>query len=31
MHFAGEAADMGAILDLAKRRNLIIIEDAAHG
>jgi dTDP-4-amino-4,6-dideoxygalactose transaminase len=31
VHFAGEAADMGAILDLAKRRNLLVIEDAAHG
>jgi dTDP-4-amino-4,6-dideoxygalactose transaminase len=31
VHFAGQAADMGAVLDIAKRHNLIVIEDAAHG
>lgn len=31
VHFAGQAADMQAILDLARRRSLLVIEDAAHG
>jgi dTDP-4-amino-4,6-dideoxygalactose transaminase len=31
VHFAGQAADMGAILDLARRRKLLVIEDTAHG
>ena len=31
VHFAGAPADMGQILSLAKRFNLHVIEDAAHG
>lgn len=30
VHFAGYPCDMDAILDIARRRNLRIIEDAAH-
>lgn len=30
VHFAGCAADMDALLDLARRHNLTLIEDAAH-
>lgn len=30
VHFAGLACDMDAILDIAKRHNLRVIEDAAH-
>lgn len=30
VHVAGEACDMDALLDLARRRNLHLIEDAAH-
>jgi len=30
VHFAGQACDMNAILELAKRRGLKVIEDAAH-
>jgi dTDP-4-amino-4,6-dideoxygalactose transaminase len=30
VHFAGQPADMDAIMAIAKRRNLIVIEDAAH-
>ncbi|WP_227699149.1 DegT/DnrJ/EryC1/StrS family aminotransferase [Spirosoma radiotolerans] len=30
VHFAGLACDMAAILDIAKRYNLRVIEDAAH-
>ncbi|MGO8785933.1 MAG: DegT/DnrJ/EryC1/StrS family aminotransferase [Terriglobia bacterium] len=30
VHFAGLAADMDALLEIAKRRNLLVIEDAAH-
>ena len=31
VHFAGAACDMEAIADLAKRKGLFLIEDAAHG
>lgn len=31
VHFAGQAADMDAILEIANRRNLLVVEDAAHG
>ncbi|MGD0227640.1 MAG: DegT/DnrJ/EryC1/StrS family aminotransferase [Terriglobia bacterium] len=31
VHFAGQAADMDSLLDIAKRHNLHIVEDAAHG
>jgi dTDP-4-amino-4,6-dideoxygalactose transaminase len=31
VHWAGRAADMDRILDIAKRRNLAVIEDACHG
>jgi len=31
VHFAGHPADMDAILRIAKRHNLFVIEDAAHG
>jgi dTDP-4-amino-4,6-dideoxygalactose transaminase len=30
VHFAGQACDMAAILDVAKRRGLVVINDAAH-
>ena len=30
VHFAGQACDMGAILDLAHRHGLKVVEDAAH-
>lgn len=30
VHFAGQAADMDRIMTIARRRNLIVIEDAAH-
>jgi dTDP-4-amino-4,6-dideoxygalactose transaminase len=30
VHFAGQPADMTALMKLAKRRNLVVIEDAAH-
>jgi len=30
VHYAGVASDMGLIMDIAKRHNLIVIEDAAH-
>ena len=30
VHFAGQPADMEAILKIARERNLIVIEDAAH-
>lgn len=30
VHFAGHAADMDAILDIARRHGLAVIEDAAH-
>ncbi|MDB6036388.1 MAG: rifK 1 [Verrucomicrobiales bacterium] len=30
VHFAGQVADMTAIMAIAKRRKLIVIEDAAH-
>ncbi|MGH9469460.1 MAG: DegT/DnrJ/EryC1/StrS family aminotransferase [Terriglobia bacterium] len=31
VHFAGQAADLKAIMDIAKARSLVVIEDAAHG
>lgn len=30
VHFAGHACDMGAIMQIAKKHNLYVIEDAAH-
>jgi len=30
VHFAGQPADMNAIMAIAKKRNLVVIEDAAH-
>lgn len=30
VHFAGQAADMDAIMAIAKKRKLLVIEDAAH-
>lgn len=30
VHFAGQPADMQAILSLARRHNLVVVEDAAH-
>jgi dTDP-4-amino-4,6-dideoxygalactose transaminase len=30
VHFAGQPADMAALLRIARRRNLLVIEDAAH-
>jgi dTDP-4-amino-4,6-dideoxygalactose transaminase len=31
VHFAGQACDMEALLSIARRHNLVIVEDAAHG
>ncbi len=31
VHFAGLAADMGAILEICSRRGIAVIEDACHG
>jgi dTDP-4-amino-4,6-dideoxygalactose transaminase len=31
VHYAGVGCEMDAILDLARRRGLLVIEDAAHG
>ncbi len=31
VHFAGTAADMGRIMDIAKRHKLFVVEDSAHG
>ena len=31
MHYAGFAADMDAIMAIAKKHNLVVIEDACHG
>ena len=31
VHFAGQAADMDSLLEIAKRHNLHVLEDAAHG
>ncbi len=30
VHYAGQPCDMDAVMDIARRHNLIIIEDAAH-
>jgi len=30
VHMAGQSADMGALMAIAKKHNLIVIEDAAH-
>ena len=30
VHFAGQPADMDAIVEIARARNLVVIEDAAH-
>ena len=30
VHFAGQPADMGAIMKIARKRSLVVIEDAAH-
>jgi len=30
VHFAGQAADLGALLEIAQRHNLMLLEDAAH-
>ncbi|GAB4539804.1 MAG: DegT/DnrJ/EryC1/StrS aminotransferase family protein [Anaerolineales bacterium] len=30
MHYGGYACDMPAILDIARRKNLVVIEDSAH-
>jgi dTDP-4-amino-4,6-dideoxygalactose transaminase len=30
VHFAGQACDMGRIMEIAKKHNLVVIEDAAH-
>ncbi len=30
VHFAGEPCDMDAIMDIARRHNLLVLEDAAH-
>lgn len=30
VHFAGQSCDMEAVADIAKKHNLIVIEDAAH-
>ncbi|HEX7010319.1 MAG TPA: dTDP-4-amino-4,6-dideoxygalactose transaminase [Phycisphaeraceae bacterium] len=31
VHYAGVGCEMGAILDIARRRDLVVIEDNAHG
>lgn len=31
VHFGGQSCDMDAIMDIARRHNLRVIEDAAHG
>ena len=31
VHYAGVACEMGTIMDIAKRHNLVVIEDAAQG
>lgn len=31
VHFGGRAADLGAVLDVARRHGLMVIEDTAHG
>jgi len=31
VHYAGVGCDMDAIMDIARRHNLVVIEDAAHG
>lgn len=31
VHYAGVACEMDVIMDIAKRHNLLVIEDAAHG
>jgi dTDP-4-amino-4,6-dideoxygalactose transaminase len=31
VHYAGVSCDMDAIMDIAERRGLLVIEDAAHG
>ena len=31
VHWNGRAADMDSILDIAKRHNLLVVEDACHG
>lgn len=31
VHYAGVGCDMDVIMDIAKRHNLLIVEDAAHG
>jgi dTDP-4-amino-4,6-dideoxygalactose transaminase len=31
VHFAGQAADMKALLGIAQRHDLLVVEDAAHG
>lgn len=30
VHFAGQAADMDSLLNIARRHNLVVVEDAAH-
>ncbi len=30
VHFAGQPADMRSLMDIAKKHNLVVIEDAAH-
>jgi len=31
VHFAGQACDMDRIMEIAKKHNLFVVEDAAHG
>jgi dTDP-4-amino-4,6-dideoxygalactose transaminase len=31
VHFAGQAADMDSLLNIARLHNLVVVEDAAHG
>src|SRR4029077_14992377 len=31
VHVSGRAADLGAIMDIAKRHSLFVVEDAAEG